>query len=89
MTHSIYEENLPHEELKFREHYQRANDFCKIELFRSAREEYRAAMRYKKEDPTCQEKIRMCNANIREDANKVYMIVPVVLAVILAVILFA
>jgi hypothetical protein len=79
---------LSHEELKYREHFQRGNDFCKIELFRSAREEFRKALFYKPEDPSTGEKITACNQHIREDARRVYILVPIVIAIIIAVILF-
>jgi len=88
-NHSLYDEHLPHEELKYREHFQRGNDFCKIELFRSAREEYKQALYYKPGDPLSEEKVIECITQIRKDARKVYIIVPIVLAIIIAIILLS
>jgi len=79
---------LSHEELKYREHFQRGNDFCKIELFRSAREEYKRALLYNPEDIASQAMIADCNLHIRQDARRVYIIVPIVIAIIIAIALF-
>ena len=86
--HSDHQEFLSHEELKYREHVQRANDFLKIELFRSAREEFKRALAYTSDDTSLKEKIEDCNLHIRQDARKIYVIVPIVLAVIAAVLIF-
>jgi hypothetical protein len=80
---------LSHAELKYREHTERAGHFIKIELFRSAREEYKAALAYKEGDELCLQGIREMNANISRDAKKVYVIVPIVLAIIAAVIILS
>ena len=40
--HHDQNEHLTHEQLKFREHTERAANFIKIDLFRSAREEFKA-----------------------------------------------
>jgi len=87
-TKSIYEQGLPHDEIMYREHFQRGNDFCKIELFRSAREEFNAALHYKPGDEASKKMASDCNAQIQHDAKKVYVIVPIVLAIIVAVIIF-
>jgi len=81
--------NLTHEELKFREHTERAGHFIKIDLFRSAREEFKAALEYKPGDEQCIQGIAQMNTNIKRDARVVYVVVPVVLAIIAAVVLFA
>jgi hypothetical protein len=83
------EHPLSHEELKFREHRQRGIDFTRIDLFRSAREEFSRALIYMPGDTDIREKIDMCNRQIRQDTVKALVIVPVVLAVITAVILIA
>jgi hypothetical protein len=88
--HDLYDDHsLTHEELKFREHTERAGHFIKIDLFRSAREEYKAALAYRAGDELCLRGIQEMNANIRRDAKKVYVIVPLVIAVITAVIIFS
>ena len=81
--------HLSHEELKFREHTERAGHFIKIDLFRSAREEYKAALQYRSGDDYCVKQIDAMNAQIAHDRQIVLIIVPVVLAIIAAVILFA
>ncbi len=87
-TKSIYDQGLPHDEIMYLEHFQRGNDFCKIELFRSARGEFKAALHYKPGDEASKKLEADCNNQIRQDAKKVYVIVPIVLAIIAAVIIF-
>lgn len=88
-TKSLYDQGLHHDEIMFREHFQRGNDFCKIELFRSAREEFKAALHYKPGDEASKKMAADCEAQIRHDAKKVYILVPIVLAAVAAVIIFA
>lgn len=83
----IQEEQLTHEELKYREHTQRGADFCKIDLFRSAREEYKAALRYKPGDEFAAAKVAECQGYINSDKKKVLIIVPIVLAIVATVII--
>ncbi len=85
---SLYDQNLPHEELKYKEHFQRGIDFTKIELYRSARKEFKAALFYKPDDQASKEKADECDQHIRQDAKAVYIIVPIVLAIIALVIIF-
>jgi len=88
-TKSLYDQGLSHDEIMYREHFQRGNDFCKIELFRSAREEFKAALQYKPGDEASEKMREECDGHIRRDARKVYILVPIVLAIIAAVIIFA
>ncbi len=81
--------HLSHEELKYKEHTERAGHFIKIDLFRSAREEYKAALQYRSGDSYCLQQIDVMNARILHDRRIVLIVVPIVLAVIAAVILFA
>ena len=85
---SLYDQNLPHDELKYKEHYQRGIDFTKIELYRSARGEFKEALSYKPNDQASKEKAKECDQQIRQDAKKVYILVPLVLAVIVLVAIF-
>ena len=87
---SLHEEttgNLNHEELKYQEHTRRASDFMKIDLFRSAREEFKLALNYNPGDQLSLTKIDECNAYINRDRVKVLVIAPIVLAVITVVIM--
>ena len=84
----VNEENLSHEEIMYRYFIQRGLDFTKIELFRSAREHYKQALIYKPGDPFVLERINACNLQIKKDRTKVLILVPLVLAVIAAVIVF-
>ncbi len=86
--HEVHDENLTHEELKYREHTERAGHFIKIDLFRSAREEYKAALKYKPGDEACFRQIDAMNANISRDRKAVLIVVPVVIILIVAVALF-
>jgi len=81
--------NLSHEELKYKEHTERAAHFIKIDLFRSAREEFKAALTYKPGDTPCLRQIDIMNANIARDRRTVLTVVPVVIAFILLIALFA
>ena len=83
------QENLSHEEIMYRYHIQRGYDFTKIELFRSARENYKKALEYRPGDAFAMEKATECDGFIKQDTRKVLIIVPIVLLVIAAVIIFA
>ena len=87
--HEEHNEHLTHEQLKFKEHTERAAHFIKIDLFRSAREEYKAALQYFSGDPFCVRQIDVMNDHIARDRKTVLVIVPVLLIFILAVALFA
>lgn len=80
--HEEKQEHLSHEALKYREHTERAGHFIKIDLFRSAREEYKAALEYMPGDALCLSKIDEMNAQIAHDRKVVLIIAPIVLGVI-------
>jgi len=87
MSHQeIQEEHLTHEELKYREHTQRGADFCKIDLFRSAREEYKAALKYRPDDAFSIAKVAECQSYIDRDRKKVLVIVPIVLIIVATIV---
>jgi hypothetical protein len=83
--HSEHYGPLTHEELKFREHTERAASFIRIDLFRSAREEYKAALQYRTGDPECIRQIDIMNANIARDRKTVLVVAPLVIILIVAV----
>lgn len=83
--HSEYNEHLTHDELKFREHTERAANFIKIDLFRSAREEFKAALQYRPGDAECVKQIEVMNANIARDRKTVLVVAPLVIILIVAV----
>jgi hypothetical protein len=87
--HEKHDEHLSHEELKFREHTERAGHFIKIDLFRSAREEYKAALLYRPGDPECLNQIGAMNANISRDRKTVLVVAPLVILLNIAVALLA
>jgi hypothetical protein len=87
--HSDQNEHLSHEQLKFREHTERAASFIKIDLFRSAREEFKAALQYKAGDQDCIAQIDVMNANIARDRKTVLVVAPLVIILILAIALLA
>jgi len=87
--HDLYDDHsLTHQELKYREHTERAAHFIKIDLFRSAREEFKAALVYKPGDVKCLQGISAMNANIRRDKKTVLIVAPLVLLLIAAIALF-
>ncbi|MEI6434818.1 MAG: hypothetical protein WCP32_08240 [Bacteroidota bacterium] len=86
--HTETTEHLTHEQLKFKEHTERAGHFIKIDLFRSAREEYKEALKYKSGDALCIQRIDEMNSNIARDRKAVLVIAPLVILLILAVALF-
>jgi hypothetical protein len=83
--HGETHEHLTHEELKFREHTERGANFIKIDLFRSAREEFKAALQYKSGDPECVRQIDVMNEYIARDRKLVLLITPLVIILIVAV----
>jgi len=87
--HAESNETLSHEQLKFKEHTERAGHFIKIDLFRSAREEFKAALQYNPGDDYCLRQIDAMNANIARDRKTVLVIVPLVIILIAAVALLA
>ncbi|MEI6682505.1 MAG: hypothetical protein WCO44_07745 [Bacteroidota bacterium] len=76
---------LTHEQLKFREHTERGANFIKIDLFRSAREEFKAALLYKPGDEECLRKIDEMNANIARDRKTILVVAPLVILLIVAI----
>jgi len=88
-NHQEHTEHLSHKELKFREHTERAANFIKIDLFRSAREEYKAALEYQPGDEECLHQIDVMNGNISRDRKTVLVVVPIVIILIVAVALLA
>lgn len=87
--HEEHHEHLTHEQLKFKEHTERAGHFIKIDLFRSAREEYKAALQYDPGNEMCLRQIGVMNANIARDRKSVLVLVPIVILLIAAVALLA
>lgn len=87
--HEEHHEHLTHEQLKFKEHTERAGHFIKIDLFRSAREEYKAALQYDPGNEMCLRQIDVMNANIARDRKSVLVLVPIVILLIAAVALLA
>ena len=83
--HEEHNEHLTHDELKFREHTERAGHFIKIDLFRSAREEFKAALQYNPGDRNCLQQIDAMNANIARDRKIVMVVAPLVIILVLAV----
>ena len=83
--HAENTETLTHEQLKFREHTERAASFIKIDLFRSAREEFKAALEYKPGDEACCRQIDEMNAHIARDRKTVLVVAPLVVILIVAI----
>lgn len=76
---------LTHEELMYNDHIRRGSDFMKIDLFLSARGEFEKALEYRPDDDFAMRQRALCNQNINRDRKKVLMILPFVIAVILAI----
>jgi hypothetical protein len=87
--HEEHNEHLTHDQLKFREHTERAGHFIKIDLFRSAREEFKAALEYKPGDTDCLKQIEIMNNHIDRDRKSVLILVPLVILLIVAIALLA
>jgi hypothetical protein len=83
--HAETTEHLTHEQLKFREHTERGANFIKIDLFRSAREEFKEALKYQAGDSECLRQIDVMNSNIARDRKTVLLIAPLVIILIVAV----
>jgi hypothetical protein len=76
-------ENLSKEELAFNEMMQRGEDFMKIEIFRSARECFSNALAMNFNNPLAQEKLSLCNQNIKSE-SKIIINILIVFAVVIA-----
>jgi len=87
--HAETTEHLTHEQLKFIEHTERAGHFIKIDLFRSAREEFKEALKYKPGDLPCIQMIDEMNSQIASDRKKVLVIAPLVVLLIVAIALLS
>lgn len=85
--HEESQENMSHEEIMYRYHIQRGSDFTKIDLFLSARNNYKEALKYHPGDPFATEKVAECTAQIRKDRKKVLIILPFVFALITLLVL--
>ena len=83
--HEEHPQQLTHEQLKYREHTERAAHFIKIDLFRSAREEYKAALRYQPGDELSLRQINAMNARIGRDRKTVLTVVPFGIILIIVV----
>ena len=83
--HAETTETLTHDQLKFREHTERAANFIKIDLFRSAREEFKAALQYKPGDEACLRQINEMNTFIARDRKTILVVVPLVFILIVAI----
>jgi hypothetical protein len=83
--HSEHNEHLTHAQLKFREHTERGANFIKIDLFRSAREEFKAALEYEPGDADCLRQVDVMNANIARDRKTVLIVAPLVIILIVVV----
>ena len=84
--HAQNTETLTHEQLKFKEHTERAASFVKIDLFRSAREEFKAALQYQPGNGECLQQIDIMNTNIERDRKSVLIIVGVVVIILVVTI---
>jgi hypothetical protein len=87
--HEETHEHLTHDQLKFKEHTERAGHFIKIDLFRSAREEYKEALVYQPGDAMCLRKIDEMNEFIARDRKTVLAVAPLVLIVIALIVIFS
>ncbi len=83
--HSEHTEHLTHDELKFKEHTERAGHFIKIDLFRSAREEYKAALQYQPGNAECLRQIEIMDGYIGRDRKTVLVVAPLVIILIVVV----
>ena len=83
--HEETTEPVTHDQLKFREHTERAASFIRIDLFRSAREEFKAALQYRPGDEECLRQIGVMNTNIARDRKTVLVVAPLVIILIVAV----
>jgi hypothetical protein len=86
MAHSISNANQSPEERRYLECVQKAEDFMKIEIYRSAKEWYSRAAEYNF-NQEIGEKLDTCNRLIRQEKKRILVIVSVIAFVALAVVL--
>lgn len=81
-------ENLSVEEKRYNDFIRRGDDFFRIELFKSAREMYEEALKYKQNDETANLKIAECKRFIKRDTKKILITLPFLIVIILTVIYY-
>jgi len=86
MAHSVPNADLSPEERRYLDFVQKADDFMKIEIYRSAKEWYTRAleMNFNRE---IREKLDNCNRQIQEEKKRILVIVSVIAIVVTAVVL--
>ena len=60
----------------------RGDDFFRIELFKSAKEMYEEALKYKKNDEATQMKIGECKRLIKRDTRRIITVLPFLIIIV-------
>jgi len=84
----INTENLSKEEVAFNEMIQRGDDFMKIEIFRNARECFSLALEMNVNNTFAQEKLNVCNQNIKIESSTIIKLLVIAGFIIAAVITY-
>ncbi|MDD5571447.1 MAG: hypothetical protein PHD97_09890 [Bacteroidales bacterium] len=86
MAHTETNTNLSPEETKFNEYITRGEDFCKIEIYRNAKEWFQKALEMNINNILVKEKIDICDKKIKKEKKIIYTIVAAAILIIAIVI---
>ncbi|MFA6922747.1 MAG: hypothetical protein WC223_00700 [Bacteroidales bacterium] len=86
MAHTETNTNLSSEEIKFNEYITRGEDFCKIEIYRNAKEWFHKALEMNINNPLAKEKIEMCDNKIKREKKMIFSIIAAAILIIAIVV---
>lgn len=88
MAHHIDTSALSPEEKAYHEYMEQAENFMKIEIYRSAKKWYQKALALSLHNDEVKEKLLICNKTLKKESRSIIIIVMLVCVVIGAVILY-
>jgi hypothetical protein len=87
MAHVVSKTDHSPEENLYLGYIQKADDFMKIEIYRSAKEWYTRALELKKNDDLIRAKLDKCNTLIQQEKRRILIIVSVIAIVTITLVL--
>ncbi len=84
MAHAETHEHLSPEEAKFREYFQRADDFRKIELYRYSKYWFEQALTFNIDHDVVEQKLQLVNDLIKNETKWIIYVLSAAAIIILA-----
>jgi hypothetical protein len=84
MAHAESHEHLTPEQMKFREYFQRADDFRKIGLYRYSKYWFEEALKFNFDHDTVEQRLEMVDTLIKEETKLIIYVVSAAAVIILA-----